>query len=265
MFSCIICCIINYILKPPTEIMKNFEFSFDDIRKSLKSEININCYNKFNEKNCINLDNNGYNLKLSLQLMRNQAYQHDKYKNFEVQINLLGIKKKETFKKVIFIERYDFFIEMFYDVFYFPFRLLGYYNYHNLLINFMDDFDDNKFNLEKIEILINDHFINVKKATLILNPYVGWISFILGILRFFIIPIVFLLAVFLQLATYLGTRVILGYLIIENVGTPNGIRELTETAVVNNSLIHPNITNNNTITENNNNSIISDNTSTTIN
>lgn len=248
------------MLKPANEISKNFEFSFDDIGKSLKSELNINCDNLFYEKNCIFLEEKVYKVKLSLELMRNQAYQNDKYKNFEVQMNLLGLKKIEIFKKVVFIERFDFLIELIYDVFYFPFRLLGYMNHHSLLINFMDDFDNKKFNLEKIEILIKDHLINIKKATFILIPYVGWFNYIFGLLRIFILPFAFSVSVLLQTAAYIGIRVILAFFIFNNQGAlMQENNELIENVMINNSLIHPNkYSNNDTTVTDIDNSLVCD-------
>lgn len=193
--------------------------------------------------------------------MRNQAYQHDKYKNFEVQMNLLGFQKKENFKKVVFIERFDYLIELIYDVFFFPFRLLGYMNHHNLVINFMDDFDNKKFNLEKIEILIKDHLINVKKATFVLIPYVNWISYLFGLLRIFILPFAFIVSIFLQIAAYIGIRVILAYFIFNynDLDLKKENNELIENVLINSSLVHASNTpsNNNTITDINN-SLISD-------
>ncbi len=239
---------VNWILKPPSEIIKDFEFSFDDIGKSLFSEININCDNNFFEKNCIYLGNNEYNVKLSLQLMRNQAFHNDKYRNFEVQLNFLGLKKKETFKKVLFVERYDYLIELIFDFFNFPFRLLGYMNHHNMIINFIEDFDNAKFNLEKIEILINDHLINIKKASLILIPYVGWIKYFLSLLRFILIPLVFIVSIFLQISTYIGIRIILSFIII-NEETNENVKAL-ENTTINTSLVES--TPNSSITEVNN-------------
>ena len=82
MISITLCYISNWLLKPPCEIYKNIEFSFDEIGKSLKNEINVNCFQNTYEKNCIFLENNTlYSLGLELRLMRNQAFQSDKYKN----------------------------------------------------------------------------------------------------------------------------------------------------------------------------------------
>lgn len=236
---------INWLLKPPQEIKQWFEFSFDDKGKTLKTEMNVNCYNTY-EKNCIYLEKNiFYNVYLNLDLMRNQAYQKDKYKNFEVQLIFQGKIKYEKFKKVVFVERYDYFIELFYDIFYFPFRLFSFMNTNNLKIKFMDSFDNHSFYLEKVEIILTDILINVKHANFYLFPQIGWITYFFGVLRFFIVPFIFLFSIITQLLFYFGIRIILKILKLwnrkETNHNINNLPSLGNLEVINPNLITENI------------------------
>jgi len=225
------------MLKPASEITKKIEFSFDNNGKSLKSEMNINCNNTYNQQNCIFLAaQKVYKVKLSLELMRNQAYQNDKYRNFEVQIKLLGLTKSEDWAKVVFIERYDYLIELIYDVFYFPFRLFGFMNHHDMLISFREDLDNSKFNLDKIEILIKDHLINVKRATFILIPYVGWISFFFGLCRIFILPMTFFVSVLVQITSYIGIKFILDHFVF-SYDEDQALPQINENTITNNNTL----------------------------
>ena len=120
---------VNGFLKPSSLIAKNFELIFDENsnNKFLKADFAVNCYeneNNYDKNNCIYLENSSYKVNLELTLMRNQAFAYEKYRNFEVELGLVGRRKTQKFPKIVFLEKFDFFVEIIFDWIYFPFRIL---------------------------------------------------------------------------------------------------------------------------------------------
>ena len=141
--------------------------------------------------------------------MRNQAFAYEKYKNFEVELGVIGKRKNQKIPKIVFLEKFDFFVEFLFDWIYFPLRILGFFNYEILKVNFFEDFDPKKFNLEKFEILIKDELINIKSGKYEMIPYIGWISYFIGLSRFFILIACFFICFFVQIFIYFGFEIIM--------------------------------------------------------
>jgi hypothetical protein len=141
--------------------------------------------------------------------MRNQAFVHEKYRNFEVELGLIGVRKTKKIPKIVFLEKFDFFVEFIFDWIYFPFRIFGFFNYDILKINFYENFDPKNFNLEKFEILIKDELINIKSGKYEMIPYINWISYFIGLSRLFILPITLFISFFTQIFIYFGYEMII--------------------------------------------------------
>jgi hypothetical protein len=267
---------VNKLLKPNSIISKNFELTFDESsnNKYLKAEFPVNCnenqsYYNNNSDNCIYLENSLYKINLELSLMRNQAFATEKYRNFEVELGLIGVRKTKKIPKIVFLEKFDFFVEFIFDWIYFPLRILGFYNYDILKVNFYDNYDPNNFNLEKFEILIKDKLINIKSGKYEMIPYIGWISYFIGLSRLFFLPFTFFITFFTQIFIYFGYEMIMKIIYFINYDDNNHTTEKEEKNEEDKNIFGKNNKNNNLnktsnkIKENNRN-IISNNTITPI-
>jgi hypothetical protein len=122
--------------------------------------------------------------------------------NIEVELRVSNIEKNFNIKKLIFIEKHNRLVEIFYEMLLLPFNIFGYYNEKSFEIDLMESYD-NHIKMDSLQIVLKDSKVNVKKGVIRFVPSVWLIWKFIAYFRIITIPIIFVLSIFSQMLFWL--------------------------------------------------------------
>jgi hypothetical protein len=179
----VICWILNFFFSIPTQKERDLNFYFTDDNRNLLSELH------FDDKNFY-LEATIYKIKLNLDLAN--SYFSDRTDNYEIEMQIYSnYGQIKTFKKMFFFHRYDSMLQSIIKFITLPVRIFGYYNSNLLDIGLVDQYDNSKSSIEKINIYIKNSSLNINLAKLNFIPEVGWIKWLLYYLKYMWLPALF--------------------------------------------------------------------------
>ena len=194
-----------YIMSIPNIIEFPVSLSFE----TNNNETNIN--NQFaslyfncttNKKdNCSNIGDLNYQVLFEFEVVKNEHSMDSS--NFEINMNYLMNMELNTAKKINFIEKYDYYIEAFFKIVYFPLNILGYKKTETIVMTMINKLDNRMFELDYLDVVIKNNKLNIKNAKIIFIPVVGYIRNLLWSFRALTLPAIFFGFIFIQMSLYL--------------------------------------------------------------
>jgi hypothetical protein len=199
--SCLLSFLIYYNLILPAPILQELKFEFSYDKENLFSEINLIC-NKSIMENCIEIDHINYQILLNLDVS-NSYISYSSSENIEIEMKMFTKSREHSVKRIFFFERLDNFSDFAYKIIMTPFRMIGYFNSKDKEILMMENYDNNKMPLRKIEFTIKNKNMNINHSHMKLIPNIGIIRRLLSYIKFIVIPIIFCISVFSQVLLYI--------------------------------------------------------------
>jgi len=185
----------------PSPILKELKFEFTHDKENLITELNLVC-NKTQIENCIEIDNINYQIFLNMDVS-NSFIAYSSSENIEIEMIMNSKSRKQSIKRILFFERLDNFSDFAYKLLMTPFKIFGFFNSKNKEILIIENYDNNKIPLIKVDFIIKNKNLNLNNSHIQFIPIIGFIRRWLSYIKIILVPIIFSLSVCIQVMIYI--------------------------------------------------------------
>ena len=192
---------IYYYLTLPSPISQELNFNFSHNNEYLKTELSFVCEKNMIE-NCKEIENINYQIFLNFDVSNNFV-KYSNSENIEIEMKIYSKSKEHSLKRIFFFDKLDDFSDLINKVLLIPFKMLGFFNSKDKEILMIENYDNNKQPLHKLEFLLKNKNLNMNKCYLHLVPIIGIIRRILSHVKFLAAFLFFSSSVLFQTVTYL--------------------------------------------------------------
>ena len=212
-FAIFISTIVTYffsiILRVPVSMEKRLDFSI--LNNKLVSEVWTNCLDEHEgntNKNCILIDKQIYSVIAEINIVKFNSNTDEKYIESELFFNSeFNTKKNFSVKKLSFMTEENHNIQLIYDYIAIIPRMFGYLKSEKLTIVYTNEFDNEKFELEKISLHLNNINLTLDESKIMFIPKISYFELFLGKMYYISLFLVFMSVFSMIFFSYLAVFV----------------------------------------------------------
>lgn len=178
--SSVITIIVSLVIRVPSDMEKILDFHLEETGLAAEVFSNCNLRSEVNSNiSCVNLDSKSYSISVDVSLLRSNSNPNLIESEMEF-FSSTQPKQNFSVKKVAFVKDDDSYLEKLSDALFFVPRIFGFFSKERILIKFIEEFDNEIFNMQKVKIKINSQQVGVEGSKVYFVPHLSYLQYFIG-------------------------------------------------------------------------------------